>query len=109
MSPIEKSRKLDSVCYDMRGTVLKEAKLLEEEGKNILKLNIANPAPIGFDIPGEILIDVLCNLPTAQGYCDSKELFSARKAMMPDYSARNMRDVTIEDIYIGNNVSELII
>jgi alanine-synthesizing transaminase len=72
MSPIEKSSKLDNVCYDIRGPVLKEAKRLEEEGNKVLKLNIGNPAPFGFDAPDEILVDVIRNLPTAQGYCDSK-------------------------------------
>lgn len=72
MSPIEKSSKLENVCYDIRGPVLKEAKRLEEEGNKVLKLNIGNPAPFGFDAPDEILVDVIRNLPTAQGYCDSK-------------------------------------
>jgi alanine-synthesizing transaminase len=74
MSPIEKSSKLDNVCYDIRGPVLKEAKRLEEEGNKVLKLNIGNPAPFGFEAPDEILVDVIRNLPTAQGYCDSKGL-----------------------------------
>ena len=106
MSPIEKSSKLENVCYDIRGPVLKEAKRLEEEGNKVLKLNIGNPAPFGFDAPDEILVDVIRNLPTAQGYCDSKGLYSARKAIMQHYQARGMRDVTVEDIYIGNGVSE---
>ena len=72
MSPIEKSSKLDNVCYDIRGPVLKEAKRLEEEGNKVLKLNIGNPAPFGFEAPDEIPVDVIRNLPTAQGYCDSK-------------------------------------
>lgn len=73
--PIEKSSKLDNVCYDIRGPVLKEAKRLEEEGNKVLKLNIGNPAPFGFDAPDEILVDVIRNLPTAQGYCDPKACF----------------------------------
>lgn len=109
MSPIEKSSKLDNVCYDIRGPVLKEAKRLEEEGNKVLKLNIGNPAPFGFDAPDEILVDVIRNLPTSQGYSDSKGLYSARKAIMQHYQARGMRDVTVEDIYIGNGVSELIV
>ncbi|MEY4475788.1 MAG: hypothetical protein RL248_1555 [Pseudomonadota bacterium] len=109
MFPIEKSSKLDNVCYDIRGSVLKEAKRLEEEGHKVLKLNIGNPAPFGFDAPDEILVDVIRNLPTAQGYCDSKGLFSARKAIMQHYQAREMRDLAVEDIYIGNGVSELIV
>lgn len=66
MSPIEKSSKLENVCYDIRGPVLKEAKRLEEEGNKVLKLNIGNPAPFGFEAPDEILVDVIRNLPTAQ-------------------------------------------
>ncbi|MGL5759687.1 pyridoxal phosphate-dependent aminotransferase [Plesiomonas sp.] len=109
MHLLNKSIKLDNVCYDIRGPVLKEAKRLEEEGHNILKLNIGNPAPFGFDAPDEILVDVIRNLPTAQGYCDSKGLYSARKAIMQHYQKRNMMDITVEDIYIGNGVSELIV
>jgi alanine-synthesizing transaminase len=106
---IKKSTKLDNVCYDIRGPVLKEARRLEEEGNKVLKLNIGNPAPFGFEAPDEILVDVIKNLPTAQGYCDSKGLYSARKAIMQHYQQRGMLDVTIEDIYIGNGVSELIL
>ncbi|WP_246201402.1 pyridoxal phosphate-dependent aminotransferase [Budvicia diplopodorum] len=106
---IEKSRKLDNVCYDIRGPVLKEAKRLEEEGNKVLKLNIGNPAPFGFEAPDEILVDVIRNLPTAQGYCDSKGLYSARKAIMQHYQAQGIMDITVEDIYIGNGVSELIV
>ena len=82
MKPILKSLKLNDVCYDIRGPVLKEADRMEEEGHRILKLNIGNPAPFGFEAPEEILVDVIRNLPTAQGYCDSKGLYPARKAIM---------------------------
>ena len=82
---VSKSNKLANVCYDIRGPVLKHAKRLEEEGHRILKLNIGNPAPFGFEAPDEILQDVIRNLPTAQGYSDSKGLFSARKAVMQYY------------------------
>ncbi len=109
MPLIEKSRKLDNVSYDIRGAILKEAKRLEEEGHRVLKLNLGNPAPFGFDAPDEILVDVIRNLPTAQGYCDSKGLYSARKAIMQYYQAQNIHDLTLEDIYIGNGVSELIV
>ena len=109
MDQIKKSSKLDHVCYDIRGPVLQEAKRLEEEGNKVLKLNIGNPAPFGFEAPDEILVDVIRNLPSSQGYSDSKGLFSARKAIMQHYQARDMRDVTVEDIYIGNGVSELIV
>ncbi len=86
----KKSSKLENVCYDIRGPVLKEAKRLEEEGNKVLKLNIGNPAPFGFDAPDEILVDVIRNLPTARGYSDSKGLYSARKAIMQHY--RGARD-----------------
>ncbi len=109
MHTLNKSTKLDNVCYDIRGPVLKEAKRLEEEGNKILKLNIGKPAPFGFEAPDEILVDVIRNLPTAQGYSDSKGLYSARKAIMQHYQKRNMMDATVEDIYIGNGVSELIV
>lgn len=106
---INKSSKLDHVCYDIRGQVLEEAKRMEEEGKKVLKLNIGNPAPFGFEAPDEILVDVIRNLPISQGYCDSKGLWSARKAIVQYYQARDMRNLTVEDVYIGNGVSELIV
>ncbi|CAG8998400.1 MAG: Glutamate-pyruvate aminotransferase AlaA [Candidatus Celerinatantimonas neptuna] len=109
MQLIEKSHKLDYVCYDIRGPVLEQAKRLEDEGQRILKLNIGNPAPFGFEAPEEILVDVIRNLPTAQGYCDSKGLYSARKAVMQHYQAMGLRSVGVEDIYLGNGVSELIV
>ena len=105
----EKSNKLANVCYDIRGPVLEHAKRLEEEGQRILKLNIGNPAPFGFEAPAEILQDMIKNLPTAQGYCDSKGLFSARKAVMQYYQQNLIEDVSVEDIYMGNGVSELIV
>ena len=104
-----KSNKLANVCYDIRGPVLKHAKRLEDEGQRILKLNIGNPAPFGFEAPEEILQDVIRNLPTSQGYSDSKGLFSARKAIMQYYQQMNVEGVGIEDIYLGNGVSELIV
>jgi alanine-synthesizing transaminase len=104
-----KSTKLADVCYDIRGPVLAEAQRLEEEGHRVVKLNIGNPAPFGFEAPDEILVDVIHNLPTAQGYCESKGLYSARKAVMQYCQQQQVRDVTIDDIYIGNGVSELIV
>ncbi|MBY6106544.1 pyridoxal phosphate-dependent aminotransferase [Ferrimonas balearica] len=109
MRPILKSNKLNSVCYDIRGPVAREAKRLEEEGHRVFKLNIGNPAPFGFDAPEEIIRDVILNLPESQGYCDSKGLFSARKAVMQHYQPQGIMDVDVEDIYIGNGVSELIV
>lgn len=108
MDKFLKSAKLDHVCYDIRGTVHKKALQLEEEGNKILKLNIGNPAPFGFEAPDEILVDVIRNLPTSQGYCDSKGLYSARKAIVHYYQNKGLRDITVNDVYIGNGVSELI-
>jgi alanine-synthesizing transaminase len=106
---IRKSHKLDDVCYDIRGPVLKEATRLEEDGHRIIKLNIGNPAPFGFEAPEEILRDVIHNLPTSQGYCESKGLFPARKAVMQYCQQLQIADVEIDDIYIGNGVSELVV
>lgn len=108
MKSVKQSQKLASVCYDIRGPVLEEAKRLEEEGHRILKLNIGNPAAFGFDAPDEILQDVILNLPNAQGYSDSKGLFSARKAIMQECQKLGISHVEINDIYLGNGVSELI-
>ncbi len=109
MKNIQMSSKLDNVCYDIRGPILKHAKRMEEEGHKILKLNIGNPAPFGFDAPDEILVDVIRNLPTSQGYCDSKGIYSARKAVVQHYQKHGLRDLEVEDVYIGNGVSELIV
>ena len=105
---IRQSRKLSNVCYDIRGPTLDEAKRLEEEGHQILKLNIGNPAAFGFNAPNEILYDVIQNLSSAQGYSDSKGLYPARKAIMQESQRLGVRDVEIDDIYLGNGVSELI-
>ena len=109
MVNIPKSQKLADVCYDIRGPVLAEARRLEEEGYQVLKLNIGNTAPFGLNAPDELFHDVILNLRESQGYCDSKGLFSARKAVMQYYQQRRVPDVEIEDIYIGNGVSELIV
>ena len=85
-----KSQKLDAVCYDIRGHVFNTARRMEEEGHRILKLNIGNPAPFGFDAPQEILQDVIHNLHRSTGYCDSKGLFSARKAVMQYYQQKRV-------------------
>ncbi|GHV90510.1 aminotransferase AlaT [Spirochaetia bacterium] len=108
MRDFTKSAKLENVCYDIRGPVLKEAKRMEDEGFRILKLNIGNPATFGFNAPDEIIHDIIINLRNAQGYCDSQGLFSARKAIMQDFQSKGVMDVEIGDIYIGNGVSELI-
>lgn len=108
MAKVYQSDKLGNVCYDIRGPVLEEAKRLEEEGHQILKLNIGNPAPFGFNAPDEILHDVIHNLSAATGYSDSKGLFSARKAIMQECQRLNIPNIDIDDIYLGNGVSELI-
>jgi alanine-synthesizing transaminase len=109
MQQIQKSTKLNSVCYDIRGPVLDQAHRLEEEGHRILKLNIGNPAPFGFEAPDEIIQDVILNLVEAQGYSNSKGIFSARKAIMQRCQIQRIPDVEIEDIILGNGVSELIV
>ncbi len=109
MQPILKSSKLLNVCYDIRGPVLARAKQMEDEGHRIIKLNIGNPQPFGFDAPEELILDVIHNLPAASGYCDSKGLFAARKAVMHYSQQKHIKGVTLEDIYIGNGVSELIV
>lgn len=108
MREFKKSKKLDGVCYDIRGPVLAEAKRLEEEGLRIIKLNIGNPAPFGFSTPDEIVHDMIVNIPNAEGYSDAKGVFSARKAVMQYAQTKKIEGVTIEDIYLGNGVSELI-
>ncbi|MGA1742458.1 MAG: pyridoxal phosphate-dependent aminotransferase [Pseudohongiellaceae bacterium] len=109
MHSIKQSDKLKHVCYEIRGPALQAAKQLEEEGHKITKLNIGNPGAFGFDAPDEILQDVIYNLSEAQPYSDSKGLFSARKAIMHETQRLNIKGVEINDIYLGNGVSELIV
>ncbi len=109
MKNIKKSSKLKNVCYEIRGQVAAEAKRLEDEGHKILKLNIGNPAPFGFEAPDDILKDVIHNLPTAQGYCESKGIYPARVAVMQYFQQQGILDISVDDIFIGNGVSELIV
>ncbi|MFI6579828.1 pyridoxal phosphate-dependent aminotransferase [Embleya sp. NPDC050493] len=109
MPEVRQSGKLADVCYDIRGPVLDEAKRLEDEGHRILKLNIGNPAPFGFEAPDEILHDMIRNLPAAQGYSDSKGVLSARRAVVQHYQTRGIEGVDVDDVYLGNGVSELIV
>ncbi|MGW4382851.1 pyridoxal phosphate-dependent aminotransferase [Kitasatospora sp. NPDC004531] len=102
------SSKLANVCYDIRGPVLDEAMRLEEQGHRILKLNTGNPAAFGFEAPPEILQDILRNLSSAHGYGDSKGLLSARRAVVMHYEERGLHGLSVEDVYLGNGVSELI-
>lgn len=108
MNLFKKSSKLDNVLYDVRDPVLDEASRMEEAGSKILKLNIGNPAPFGFEAPEELLLDMRHGLNNAQGYSESKGIFPARKAIMQYAQLKNIPDVTINDIYTGNGVSELI-
>ena len=109
MKPIHKSTKLDNVCYDIRGPVLERAHQMEEEGHKIIKLNIGNLAVFGFDAPEEIQQDMIRNLPNAAGYSDSKGIFAARKAVMHYTQQQGIAGVGLEDIYLGNGASELIV
>ena len=108
MKIYEKSKKLDNVCYDIRGPVLDEANRMSDEGIKILKLNIGNPAPFNFHAPDEIIYDMIHNLRHSEGYSDSKGIFSARKAIMQYCQIKNIPNVDINSIYTGNGVSELI-
>lgn len=108
MKSLKKSSKLDNVLYDVRGPVVDEANRMEAEGSKILKLNIGNPAPFGFEAPEEVLIDMRHELEYSQGYSDSKGIYTARKAIMQYAQLKNLPNVTINDIYTGNGVSELI-
>jgi alanine-synthesizing transaminase len=108
MSDIKKSHKLEGVCYDIRGPVLAQAKKMEDEGQKVLKLNIGNPAAFGFDMPEDMHRDIIRNLYSAQGYCDSKGLYSARVAVYQHYQQRGLHNLDVDNIYIGNGVSELI-
>ncbi|WP_181310106.1 pyridoxal phosphate-dependent aminotransferase [Nocardioides campestrisoli] len=108
MRQIKQSQKLKDVRYDVRGPILVEAQRLEAEGHRILKLNIGNTAPFGFEAPEAIVADMVHHLPEAQGYSDSQGIYSARTAVMNYYQSHGLRDVRVDDVYIGNGVSELI-
>ncbi len=109
MKTINRSAKLNNVCYEIRGQIADEARRLEDEGHKILKLNIGNPAPFGFAAPDDILKDVIHHLPTSQGYSESKGIYSARVAVMQYCQQQGIAGVSVDDIYIGNGVSELIV
>lgn len=109
MTDFQKSLKLSNVCYDIRGPVLDHANLLEEEGQRIIKLNIGNPGAFGLDAPDEIMHDVIHNIRTAQGYCHSKGLFAARKSVMQRAQTQGIKNVVVDDVIMGNGVSELIV
>ena len=109
MQQLNKSNKLANVCYDIRGPVLQRARQMEDEGQRIIKLNIGNPASFGFEVPEEIMQDVIRNMGDAGGYTDSKGLFAPRKAIMHYTQSKHIAGVTVDDIIIGNGVSELIV
>lgn len=109
MKTIRKSAKLANVCYDIRGPIMDRARQMEEDGQKIIKLNIGNLAPFGFDSPEEIQQDMIRNLPNSAGYSDSKGIFAARKAVMHETQRLGVKGVTLDDIYLGNGASELIV
>jgi len=106
---IQKSAKLANVCYDIRGPIMDRARQMEEDGQKIIKLNIGNLAVFGFDAPEEIQQDMIRNLPNSSGYSDSKGIFSARKAVMHETQKQGIKGVALDDIYLGNGASELIV
>lgn len=109
MRIIQKSNKLSNVCYDIRGPIMDRARQMEEDGQKIIKLNIGNLAVFGFDAPEEIQQDMIRNLPNSAGYSDSKGIFGARKAVMHETQRQGIKCVGLEDIYLGNGASELIV
>jgi alanine-synthesizing transaminase len=109
LKPVLKSAKLANVCYDIRGPIMDRARQMEEEGQKIIKLNIGNLAVFGFDAPEEIQQDMIRNLPNSAGYSDSKGIFAARKAVMHSTQQQGIKGVTLDDIYLGNGASELIV
>jgi len=109
LKPIQKSAKLANVCYDIRGPIMDRARQMEEDGHKIIKLNIGNLAVFGFDAPEEIQQDMIRNLPNSAGYSDSKGIFAARKAVMHETQKQGILGVTLDDIYLGNGASELIV
>jgi len=109
VKPIVKSAKLANVCYDIRGPIMDRARQMEEDGHKIIKLNIGNLAVFGFDAPEEIQQDMIRNLPNSAGYSDSKGIFAARKAVMHETQRQGILGVTLDDIYLGNGASELIV
>ena len=109
LTPVLKSKKLDNVCYDIRGPILAQAKQMEEEGHRIIKLNIGNPAEFGFEAPDEITQDVIRNINKSSGYTESYGLFEPRKAIMHYTQQKSIKNVDVDNIILGNGVSELIV
>jgi alanine-synthesizing transaminase len=109
LKTVQKSAKLANVCYDIRGPIMDRARQMEEEGQKIIRLNIGNLAVFGFDAPEEIQQDMIRNLPNSAGYSDSKGIFAARKAVMHETQKQGIKGVSLDDIYLGNGASELIV
>lgn len=106
---VKKSRKLDNVCYDIRGPVVDEANRMEKQGIDIIMLNTGNTAPFNLNAPDEIIQDIKYNIKSSEGYCNSQGIFSARKAVVQHYQTKGLMDLKVEDVFLGNGVSELII
>jgi len=108
MEPVKKSRKLNNVCYDIRGPVMEAAQKLEREGHSIVKLNTGNPAHFGFSPPENMKANILANMPRTEAYVDSQGIVSARQVVLEDFRGKGFREIGVEDIWLGNGVSELI-
>lgn len=109
MKAVKKSKKLDNVCYDIRGPVVDEADRMERDGIDIIMLNTGNTAPFNLNAPDEIIQDIKYNMKTAEGYCNSQGIFSARKAVVQHYQTKGLMDLKVDDVFLGNGVSELIL
>src|SRR5665647_2568412 len=109
MKAVKKSIKLDNVCYDIRGPVVDEANRMEKQGIDIIMLNTGNTAPFNLNAPDEIIQDIKYNIKSSEGYCNSQGIFSARKAVVQHYQTKGLMDLKVEDVFLGNGVSELII
>lgn len=109
MKAVKKSRKLDNVCYDIRGPVVDEADRMERQGIDIIMLNTGNTAPFNLNAPDEIIHDIKYNIKSAEGYCNSQGIFSARKAVVQHYQTKGLMDLKVDDVFLGNGVSELIL
>lgn len=108
MKAVKKSKKLDNVCYDIRGPVVDEADRMEREGIDIIMLNTGNTAPFNLNAPDEIIQDIKFNMKSAEGYCNSQGIFSARKAVVQHYQSKGLMELKVDDVFLGNGVSELI-
>ena len=106
MRTFKKSKKLDNVCYDIRGPVVEEADRMTAEGIDIIMLNTGNPPTFNLNAPDEVIRDIRYNLRSSEAYCHSKGIFPARKAIVQYYQTKGLMDLNEEDVYIGNGSSE---